>query len=255
MTYPSGLDISRGLASGCRVVHCFGRNTSIGATFTPVTRSGFYRTPQVSGATSLRVKAGGNANDTASGSGARAITIVGLDATGELISETIATAGASASQPTSKTFIRLLDAFVAASGTYASQTAPSHSGNITIENGSGGTDWALISDGSFPRGDTEIGVYTTPKGRSGYVHHIRLSSDVEKKSNVVFFKRSGILETQAPYSAMTLITEYPHVSGTQLLEFDPPLFFPELTDFGFMAKIDASTVDVTVSFDVIECIS
>ena len=254
MPYPSGLDISRGLASGCRVVHCFGRNTSIGATFTPITRSGFYRTPQVSGATSLRVKAGGNANDTASGSGARAITIVGLDATGELISETIATAGASASQPTSKTFIRLLDAFVAASGTYATQSSPSHSGNITIENGSGGTDWALISDGSFPRGDTEIGVYTIPKGRSGYVHHIRLSADVEKKSNIIFFKRSGILETQSPYSAMILITEYPNVSGTQLLEFDPPLFFPELTDLGFMAKIDASTVDVTVSFDVVECI-
>jgi hypothetical protein len=254
MTYPSGLDISRGLASGCRVIHCFGRNTAIGATFTPITRSGFYRTPQVSGATALRVKAGGNANDTANGTGARSIILTGIDANGDLINEIIATAGASASAATSKTFIRLLDASVHSSGTYASQSAASHSGNIVIENAAGGDDWALISDGSFPRGDTEIGVYTTPRGRSGYVHHIRLSSDVEKKSNIVFFKRSGILETQAPYSSMTLVAEYPNVSGTILLEFDPPLKFPELTDFGFMAKIDASTVDVTVSFDVVECI-
>jgi hypothetical protein len=254
MTYPSGLDISRGLASGCRVIQCFGRNTSIGSTFTPVTRSGFYRTPQVSGATALRVKAGGNANDTANGTGARSIILTGLNSNGDLISEIIATAGASASAATSKTFIRLLDASVHSSGTYATQSAPSHSGNIVIENASGGDDWALISDGSFPRGDTEIGVYTTPRGRSGYVHHIRLSSDVEKKSNIVFFKRSGILETQSPYSAMTLVAEYPNVSGTQLLEFDPPLAFPQLTDFGFMARIDASTVDVTVSFDVVECI-
>lgn len=254
MPYPSGLNISRGLASGCRVVHCFGRNTAIGATFTPITRSGFYRTPQVSGATALRVKAGGNANDTAAGTGARAVRLVGLNANGDLISETIATAGVSASAATSQTFIRLLDAKVSSSGTYATQSAPSHVGNIIIENAAGGNDWALISDGSFPRGDTEIGVYTTPRGRSGYIHHIRLSSDVEKKSNIVFFKRSGILETEAPYSAMTLVSEYPNVSGTRLLEFDPPLAFPELTDFGFMAKIDASTVDVTVSFDVIECI-
>lgn len=253
MPYPSGLHISRGLASGCRVIHCFGRNTAIGATFTPITRSGFYQTPQVSGATALRVKAGGNANDTANGTGARSIILTGLDANGDLISETIATAGASASAATSKTFIRLLDATVSASGTYATQSAPSHAGNIVIENAAGGTNWALISDGSFPRGDTEIGVYTTPKDRSAYITHLRLSSDADKKANIVFFKRSGILEAQAPYSAMTLVAEYPNVIGTQFLEFDPPLAFPELTDFGFMASIDASTVDVTVSFDVVEC--
>lgn len=254
MTYPSGLDISRGNVQGVRVIHCFGRKTTIGATFTPITRSGFYRTPQVSGATALRIKAGGNANDTANGSGARAITLTGLNAAGELISETIATAGASASQPTVQTFIRLLDATVSASGTYATQAAASHVGNITIENAAGGTDWALISDGSFPRGDTEIGVYTTPRGRSAYVQALRISSDADKKANVVFFKRSNILETAAPYSAMTLIAEFPTVSGTIQFDYDPPLAFPQLTDFGFLASVSASTVDVTVSFDVIECI-
>lgn len=253
MTYPSGLDISRGLASGCRVIPCFGRNTAIGGTFTPITRSGFYRTPQVSAATALRIKAGGNANDTANGSGARSIKLTGINPAGDIITETIATAGTSASAPTAKTFIRLLEAAVETSGTYATQTTPSHVGNIYIENAAGTQDWALISDGSFPRGASEIGAYTTPRGRSAYVHHIRLSTETEKKANVVFFKRSNILETSPPYSAMTLITEYPNVIGTQLLEFDPPLAFPQLTDFGFLAKIDASTVDVTVSFDVIEC--
>jgi hypothetical protein len=254
MTYPSGLDISRGNVQGVRVIHCFGRNTSIGATFTPVTRSGFYRTPQVSGATALRIKAGGNANDTANGSGARAITLTGINADGELISETIATAGASASAATSQTFIRLLDAFVSASGTYATQAAPSHVGSITIENADGGSDWALISDGSFPRGDTEIGVYTVPKGRSAYVQEIRLASNADKKANIVLFKRSGILETVAPYSGMVLLAEFPEVSGSLQVDYDPPLAFPQLTDFGFMASVSSSTVDVSVSFDVIECI-
>lgn len=254
MPYPSSLDISRGVVPSTRVVHRFGRNTAIASTFTPVTRSGFYRTPQVSGATPLRIKAGGNANDTANGTGARAVTLTGLDATGALITETIATAGASASAPTSRSFIRLLDAVVSASGTYATQAAASHLGNIYIENAAGGQDWALISDGSFPRGASEIGVYTVPKGRSAYVQAIRLSTDADKKANVVLFKRSGILQTVAPYSAMVLVAEFPAVSGSLAVDYDPPLTFPELTDFGFMASVDASTVDVTVSFDVIECI-
>lgn len=254
MTWPASLDIARGIANGVRVINHFGRNTSVGSIFTPITRSGFYRTPQVSGATALRVKAGGNINDTANGTGGRAVTLIGLDATGALISETVATAGASASQPTTKTFIRLLDAFVSASGTYATQTSPSHSGTITIENAAGGSDWAQISDGSFPRGDSEIGVYTTPKGRSAYVQAIRISSDADKKTNIVLFKRSGILETTAPYSPMVLISEFPSVSGSLQVDYDPPLAFPELTDFGFMASTSTSTVDVSVSFDVVECI-
>ena len=254
MTYPSGLDVSRGNVQGVRALHHFGRNTSIGSTFTPVTRSGFYRTPQVSGATALRIKAGGNANDTASGSGARAVTLVGLNATGDLISEVLATAGASASASTAQSFIRLTDTFVSASGTYASQSAASHAANITIEAAGGAADWALISDGSFPRGDSEIGAYTVPKGRSAYVHAIRLASSADKKSNIVLFKRSGILETVAPYSPMVLLEEFPAVSGTIHIDYDPPLAFPQLTDFGFMASVAASTVDVTVGFDMIECI-
>lgn len=254
MPYPSALDIARGLAPGVRVVHCFGRNTAIGSTFTPITRSGFYRTPQVFGATPLRIKAGGNINDTANGLGARAVTLTGLDANGALITETLATAGASASAPTSQSFIRLLDAGVSASGTYATQAAPSHYGNIYIERATGGEDWLLISDGSFPRGDSEVGVYTVPKGRSAYVQAIRLASDADKKANIVLFQRSGILQTVAPYSGMVLVAEFPAVSGSVAIDYDPPLAFPELTDFGFMASVASSTVDVTVSFDVIECI-
>lgn len=253
MTWPASLDIARGIANGVRAINHFGRNTAIGSVFTPVTRSGFYRTPQVSGATALRIKAGGNAADTANGTGARSVTLVGIDATGALISETLETAGASASAPTVKTFIRLLDTFVASSGTYATQVNPSHVGNIVIENATGGEDWALISDGSFPRGDSEVGAYTVPKGRSAYVQAIRLSTDADKKANIVLFKRSGILQTVAPYSPMLLVAEFPSVSGSLAVDYDPPLAFPELTDFGFLASVASSTADVTVSFDVIEC--
>lgn len=254
MTFPSGLDIMRGLAPGCSGSFRFGRNTAIGATYTPVTRSGHYRTPQAGSATTLRLKAGGNANDTASGSGARQITLVGLDATGNVITETLATAGASASAATTKSFMRLTEAFVSASGTYASQSAGSQAGSITIENGIGGTDWAIIADGTLGKGQAEIAVYTTPRDRAAVVQGITLSSDADKKTNIVMFKRQNILEVAAPYSPMTMIIEFPQSSGVIELPFDPPLYFPPLTDFGFLASVSASTVDVSIGMEIMEFI-
>lgn len=252
MTFPSGLDIARGLAPGCVSSFRFGRNTAIGSSYTPVTRSGFYRTPQSTGAVALRVKAGGNANDSANGSGAREVTLVGLNASGEVITESVATAGASASAATAQTFMRLTSAYVSKSGTYASQTAGSQAGAITIERSTGGEDWALIADGTFGKATSEIAVYTTPKGRSAAVLNITVSSDADKKANIVLFERRNILETAAPYSPMTLITEFPQSAGLIDVAFDPPLYFPPLTDFGFLASVSASTVDVSIGFDMVE---
>lgn len=252
MTFPSGLDIARGLAPGCAGSFVFGRNTAIGSAYTPVTRSGFYRTPQSTGAVALRVKAGGNANDTANGTGAREITLVGLDAMGEIITESLATAGASASAATSKTFMRLTSAYVSKSGTYASQTAGSHAGTITIENAAGGEDWAAITDGTLARGKTEMAVYTTPRDRSAALRNVIISSDADKKANIVLYKRENILEVAAPYTSMLLVTEYPQSSGLFDVVFDPPLYFPPLCDFGFLASVSASTVDVSVGMNMVE---
>lgn len=252
MTFPSGLDIARGLAPGCVGSFVFGRNTAIGSAYTPVTRSGFYRTPQSTGAVALRVKAGGNANDTANGTGAREITLVGLDATGEVITQTLATAGTSASAATSKTFMRLTSAYVSKSGTYATQTAGTQAGSITIENSAGAEDWALIADGTLGKGITEMATYTTPRNKSVAVMNITISSDADKKANIVMFRRENILEAAPPYSPMTMVVEFPQSSGLVDVAFNPPLYFPPLCDFGFLASVSASTVDVSIGIDMVE---
>jgi hypothetical protein len=143
---------------------------------------------------------------------------------------------------------------VSKSGTYASQSAGSQAGNITIENGSGGTDWALIADGTLGKGQAEIGSYTTPLNRSAAVSNITISSDSDKKTNLVMFRRDNILETAAPYSPMTMIMEFPQNAGINEIILDPPLFFPQLTDFGFLAAVASSTVDVSVSMNITEFI-
>ena len=252
MTYPSSLDIARGLASGCRSFNKFGRNTSVGSSFVPVTRSGFYRTPQANAHVHLRIKAGGNANDTANGSGAREIVLIGIDEFGDYTTQALATAGASASAQTSKSFIRLFDVYVPKSGTYSTQTARSHAGTITIENAAGGEDWAVIVDGTLGRGKTEMAVYTTPRDRSAAVRNITISSDSDRRANIVLYKRENILEVAAPYSSMLMVTEYPQSAGLFDVVFDPPLYFPPLCDFGFLANALTSTIDVAVNMDIIE---
>jgi len=252
MTYPSSLDIARGLASGCRSFNKFGRNTSVGSSLVPVSRSGFYRTPQANAHVHLRIKAGGNANDTANGSGAREIVLIGIDEFGDYTTQALATAGASASAQTSKSFIRLFDVYVSKSGTYSTQTARSHAGTITIENAAGGEDWAVIADGTLARGKTEMAVYTTPRDRSAAVSNITISSDSDRRANIVLYKRENILETVAPYSSMIMVTEYPQSAGLFDVVFDPPLYFPPLCDFGFLANTSVNTIDVAVNMDIIE---
>jgi hypothetical protein len=60
------------------------------------------------------------------------------------------------------------------------------------------------------------------------------------------------LQTSAPYSALELVFELPQSSGLSDFHFDPPLYFPSLCDFGFMANVSASTVDVSVGFGMME---
>lgn len=247
MSYPTGLDVARGLTNA-RAIRQFGRNTAVGATFTPIARGGYYRTPQVGSETTLRVRSGGNANDTATGTGARQITLVGLNAEGQIITDTIATNGASAGPASTKEFLRLVDAYVSQSGTYASQTALSHAGTINIES-TGGDLWAQIPDTDIPRGDSEIGAYSVPQNHTLFITNVRLQSDASNKVNLVMFKREDILQTSAPYSGMILLGEFPSFAGQDQFTFDPPIKIPQLSDVGFLAKSATGTISVATSFD------
>lgn len=243
-------EASAGTIYGLSVVHKFGRAT-VGTTFTPVALGGIYRTPQVGAATTLRVKAG-NANDDAAGTGARSVTLIGLDATGAEATEEIPTAGISAGASSSTSFIRLYRAYVSKSGTYATQAAGSHAADIFIENSAGTEDWAKIELNSFPKGQTEIGVYSVPLGYTAYIRSGFVHSDTSKPTHVILFSRENILETAAPYSSMNAKLEIDAAAGGNDIQFMAPLGpFPELSEFGFMGKVDTGTAEVDVNMEII----
>ena len=244
------LEAAKGNIPEHSIVHKFGKNSSVGTNFVAITNGGIYNTPQVSGATTLRIKAG-NANDTALGSGAREITIIGIDETGAEQTEILATAGAVASASTTVTFIRLLKAFVSGSGTYATQIAGSHVGDIVIENGAGGTDWGVIRSTGFPASETEIGAYTIPDGYTGYFLSGYGFSDSSKTTELMFFMRQGILDTAAPYQAMRVLFEEYVQGGGFTIEPKAPILIGTACDVGFLAKVDVSTSEVEVDFEIL----
>lgn len=252
-TFP-WLDISRGLTTGISTVQKFGRNTAVGTSFVPVALGGVYQTPQSGSATTLRIKAGGNANDTAAGTGARAVTLQGLDENFALVEETLATAGASASSATTTTFTRLFRAWVSSSGTYATAAAGSHSGNIVIENGAGGTDWLTIDSTGFPKGQSEVGAYSVPAGSTAHIFLTDVTIDSGKTVDLLFFHRAGADDTSAPYSAMRAKSVLTGIQSTGLpvltgrtIPFGP---FVGPCDVGFMAKVSATTGSVSVEFEI-----
>lgn len=252
---PDWLPLVRGDLSAWSVVLKFGRNAAVDGSYVPVCLGGFYRTPQAGQATKLRIKAGGNALDTAAGTGAREIYLAGLDSEGNFIENYLATAGASASALTTDSFMRLMRLSVTKSGTYATQSAGSHAGTITIENQAGDQVWGIIDDTELAIGQSEIGAYSIPAGYRGFIELDHCSIDTGKTMNILFFQRENILETAAPYSAMNLRRAFVGLGGGVIHAFSnrPVVFGPVVgpADVGFLAKSNSGGVgSVSIGFNI-----
>lgn len=256
MSYISDKDyyaeVSLGNVSGSTVVHKFGKNTAVGTTFVPIAVGGIYQTPQPAAATTLRIKAGGDAADTAAGAGARQITLQGLDASGNEQTVTVATNGATASTATTETWIRLYRAYVSESGTYATTATGSHTADIVIENGAGGTDWATISSTDYARSQSEIGAYTIPAGKTGYLLSAFTFSDATKTTELLFMKREAVLDAAAPYDAMRVVFEERLEGGEGTVDIKAPVAsFAGPCDVMFLAKVNTGTAVVEVDFELL----
>lgn len=244
-----GVDIAKGEVPGHTVIHKFGRNSAVSSSFVPICLSGFYRTPTTN--TALEVVST-DADDNATGAGARTIYYEGLQNSGGnlvVVSDVVELDGTTAvALPDS--LIRLYRWYVASSGVYASQSVGSHQGDITIQESGAGNVWAKIETNGFPRAQSQIGAYTVPTGYTAYVSKISYSVESDKEADILMFKREGVLNTSAPYNAMTLVTEINSATGNYTVEYRTPLKFEEETDFGFLGKLKANTGPMTVDFEI-----
>ena len=168
----------------------------------------------------------------------------------------MATNGTSESSETVTDVWRLYRAWVSKSGTYATQATASQQGAITIavtDGAKGGDVWASIPEigtTGLGIGQSLIGMYTVPKGKTAYITSSTLSVDSNKAADLYFFARTNIDETAAPYSGtMRLKNLYIGVTGIQEIQHKTYEKYEELTDIGFFA-IGALNDDISVEFEL-----
>ena len=242
-----GLEIQKGDIDGYRVIHKFGHNDAVGTSYVPVTDDGLYQTPTT--AQSLEAVST-DANDTSAGTGARSITVHGIDENWDEISETIVLNGTTA-VALANTYLRVHRCYVATSGTYATQTAGSHAGTISVRNSGAGVEWAKIGIDGFPLGQSEIGAFTVPKGFTAYIRTVHIHVDSGKTVDIVAFSRKDADLVTAPFGVMRTWGQYHGISGATNLHPEAPFSpFTEKTDVGFLARVATGTASVLIDFEI-----
>lgn len=236
--------LARGALKGRTVIQKFGR-ANVGTAMTPVSWGGFYRTPTA--AAVLEVL--GAAQDTAAGSGAQEVTLIGLNENWKEVTQSVEMAGATAVTCTTP-LTRLFRCYVSRSGTYGTQAGGGQAGDITIRESGGGDTWAILDDTAFDVGQSEIACYTVPSGRVATIHGISVSVDAAQDSDVIMLVRnnaddittpfSGILRKQWGATGLNGPVEYNGILG--------PYTGP--CDIMFMASVNAGTGIIEIAFEI-----
>ena len=158
------INIARGVIRGTTVIHKFGRNPNIGGIPETVWEQGGVYT-YLTVASTIYVS-GADAQDGAAGTGARTVTVQGLDASYNAIEETLTVDGA----VSQNSFLRVYRAFVASAG-----SLQTNKGNVLISTGASGGGTVLakiatIGTGTvYGQGQTNLALYTIPAGKTGYL--------------------------------------------------------------------------------------
>lgn len=197
----------------------------------------------------LRIKAGGNANDTANGTGARSVILEPHDANfvwQDDESVRLATNGASASAFTSGSFLRCVRAFVDTSGTYANgSNSGTNAGLITIETESG-IEVAAIDVGD---GQAEMSMFTVPAGYSLWLASVALQVDSGQAASLQMFYRERANVVTAPFSARRSAFTVTGVQGPSVIPLDYQLYFPEKTDLWWRATAGANNTTASAQYE------
>ena len=171
------LNVSRGKVRGAFHIIKFGENLDVDGNMETIWDGGGLYT-YLTSAGVLTVTSS-DSDDSSSGTGARTVTVEGLDANYNQVSETLTVGGGAGSVE----FFRVFRAFVATSG-----SSGTNEGTISIAQGA--TTLAQIRvAGGQGLGQTFMAIYTVPAGYTGYIYQWDLST--AKSDGDVFLVKRG----------------------------------------------------------------
>lgn len=231
-----GMWIAGGKAAGWSHINKFGYNDEIPTTFELITTpSANVVYPTTAAVVSV---VSDDANDDAGDTGARTVSIQGLDADYNLQSDTIELDGTNA-VTTTNTYIRVFRAGV--------ETAGSSGGaEGTISFSIGGNVQCTIN----PEYDNQTlhAAYTIPAGKTGYLTRLQVTSTKDNKAGMVgFFERE--FGTDKVFKVKQLLEVY---RNSVAVDFPIPLKLTEKSDLELRGKnLDSGNISLGGTFDLI----
>ena len=247
------VDLARGAYEFLSAEHKFGKCESIPSnTWRDIWANGStalgdidYPFPTV--ARRFRIAAGGNANDTAAGSGAQSITVQYLDEDWNPQTETIATNGASASDWSTGTAIRIERAFVYDVGTYGGNNA----GAVSIEHETSGDIVCYIGAGA---GQTQLSMYSVQAGHRAILSEVNytIGAAVSQQGDVRMLQRQNADVVTTPFRGVRLVHDMDGtIASNARIQYKSRRVFPEKTDIWCQARGVGATISVSADYDLI----
>lgn len=233
---PWGIDLAKHGRSGYDYISKFGFNPSVGTVEEHIwSESGVtYTLPTT--AQTMTVSSS-NANDTANGTGARSVYVEGLDGDYVTTSETVALNGQTAVTLT-KTYLRVLRSYVVTAGSGGTNAGIIYVGYGTVTTGKPETVQIRLGAGMA---QSLLGLYTIPKGRTGYM--ISLNSSSDGKGEIFLYQR--------PLGGVFRITRRLPIMDTVDITFGIPLKFEEKTDIQVRGLAATGKNKMGVSFEMV----
>ena len=236
----SNIVISAGDLAGYSAINKFGRNPNIGGAPETIWMYGgryvYLTSPSTVYAHST------DTDDSVSGTGARTVTIQGLDGNYESIEETVTVRSGVAS---TAQFLRVFRAFVVTSG-----STGTNEGNIIISTGAAGTGTVLADIGTigtgttYGLGQTQLALYTIPSHCTGYLTTWNIG--VGSYNDAVTVS----LLTREFNSAFRTRDIMDVPGGSHVRNYSVPIRLPAKTDIEIIGIASTGT-NISSSFDII----
>ena len=237
---PFELQVARNQIMGHYALFKFGINADVGTSVETVWgQGGTYAYP--ASATVMKISSS-SANDAAAGTGARTISISGLDANYNEISETV-TLNGQTEVNTVNSYLRIFNMFVVTAGSGATAAGTIYAGTGTVTSGVPATVYATIV---ITANQTQMAFWTVPAGYTLYLNGVYYSS-----ANSTANASTNFQFTERPLNGVFVIQSSTRTPGNGdfVLDLHTPLAFPEKTDIEIRAVASAGSSNVSAEFE------
>ena len=182
-------------------------------------------------------------NDTiVSGSGARKVTVQGIDDSYDLVSEELILQGTSISAPSSTSFLRVFKATVTEVGTYGG----TNEGTITIRISGAGDTLLIIEEGIAK---TESSLFCVPRNQIFRLKNIKINIEGRREFSVRLMKRESYDSSVTSIKPAQVLWRHNEVRDEYTTNFLSEIVIPEKTDIWVKTKSINGTGSINVDYD------